>query len=521
MMSTIPLHEVEGNLNSPQDPGLFFLELRGRLRGREAKDMSAHEIEDWLAEGGRELLRLLLQEHMDERGPGRVGRGLRVVSKSGERDGNETAVSRIVSFTNTRDRSIKHTSQFGTVDVLRTIYSRSGERSIVPLAQELQLPKRSYSYPVQRKLATAVARGPYLEAIKNLKENTGLTVASAHVDEIIRDVAADFDAFYASRTPPAGEVTSGILVAAVDGKGVPMRFPPSEEPPAKRLNPGEKRGKKKEARVAAVYTTAPHFRTKEDIVKELSREERKSLPKRPRPEDKRLWASLEKSKDQVFDEVANEMKLRDPGREKIWVAVTDGDKALQTRAENFLKKAAPVFYLILDLYHVLEYLWKAGHAFHGKAKKKQNNAEKNENKAKEEMTAERWVTDRLLLLLDGKVSEVARGMRQSATKRKLKGEKRKAVDSAANYFLRCKEYMRYDEYLQLGLPIGSGAAEGACLNLVKDRLERTGMSWLMRNAEAVLRLRSIDLCDDTDDYWNFHIQKEQERLHGDRRWSAM
>ncbi len=35
--------------------------------------------------------------------------------------------------------------------------------------------------------------------------------------------------------------------------------------------------------------------------------------------------------------------------------------------------------------------------------------------------------------------------------------------------------MRYDVYLAQGLPIVSGSVEGACKNLIKDRMERSGM----------------------------------------------
>jgi hypothetical protein len=37
--------------------------------------------------------------------------------------------------------------------------------------------------------------------------------------------------------------------------------------------------------------------------------------------------------------------------------------------------------------------------------------------------------------------------------------------------------MRYDEYLAKGWPITSGPVEGACKNLIKDRMERSGMRW--------------------------------------------
>ncbi len=63
--------------------------------------------------------------------------------------------------------------------------------------------------------------------------------------------------------------------------------------------------------------------------------------------------------------------------------------------------------------------------------------------------------------------------------------------------------MRYDEYLAQGLPIASGPVEGACKNLIKDRMERSGMHWTESMAEAIVQLRAIYLSGDFQDYWAF------------------
>jgi len=65
--------------------------------------------------------------------------------------------------------------------------------------------------------------------------------------------------------------------------------------------------------------------------------------------------------------------------------------------------------------------------------------------------------------------------------------------------------MRYDEYLAHGWPIASGPVEGACKNLIKDRMERFGMRWTEPMAEAVVKLRAIYLSGDFDRYWPFHL----------------
>lgn len=47
-------------------------------------------------------------------------------------------------------------------------------------------------------------------------------VAKRSLEEILRDAAENFDAFYAQRAPAPWRQTADILVAAVDGKGIPM-----------------------------------------------------------------------------------------------------------------------------------------------------------------------------------------------------------------------------------------------------------------------------------------------------------
>ena len=78
--------------------------------------------------------------------------------------------------------------------------------------------------------------------------------------------------------------------------------------------------------------------------------------------------------------------------------------------------------------------------------------------------------------------------------------------------------MRYDEYLAAGLPIASGAVEGACRHLIKDRMERSGMRWTIPGAEAMVRLRATYVSDDFEEYWQFHVKHDQERIHPPGHW---
>jgi len=115
-------------------------------------------------------------------------------------------------------------------------------------------------------------------------------------------------------------------VAAVDGKGIPMVKPGGAQPTL-RLTKGQKANRKRMATVATVFTRAPWVRTPEQVVESLFRTRRQNPangPTPPRPENKRVWASLLKGKTAVIQEVAQEMQRRDPGNVKTRVALTDG-----------------------------------------------------------------------------------------------------------------------------------------------------------------------------------------------------
>ena len=74
--------------------------------------------------------------------------------------------------------------------------------------------------------------------------------------------------------------------------------------------------------------------------------------------------------------------------------------------------------------------------------------------------------------------------------------------------------MQYDIYLKQGYPIGSGVIEGTCKNLVKDRMEQSGMQWTVVGAEATLGMRSIQINGMTSEYWKYHMAQERKRLYG-------
>jgi hypothetical protein len=194
---------------------------------------------------------------------------------------------------------------FGPVKLTRTAYSARGQHSIHPLDRELQLPARSYSYELSRRLCKGAVLGPFEEALAVIEELTGVKVPKRSAQQIVLESAVDFDAFYADRARRNGKPARGeILVAAVDCKGIPMVKPDGVKKVVRR-GKGEKANKKKMATVAAVHSQTPQVRTPQEVLDSLfctARPGSRSQP-RQRPNHKRVWASLIANKDTFINDV--------------------------------------------------------------------------------------------------------------------------------------------------------------------------------------------------------------------------
>ncbi len=395
--------------------------------------------------------------------------------------------------------SRRYVSVFGELGLPRPYYHRDGLAGLLPLDEETNLPARCYSYFVQELVQRRVNRMAYDEVIAEMDHLFGLKIDKHTIERLAPEIARDADAYTETAPPPAAESEGAILAAFIDGKGVPMvKEEPAEH--KRRLGPGEKHSRKKEAMVAVVHSVAPHPRTVADILTELG--EHRSPPERPKAQNKRVRVTFAGKQD-TMEWVAREVARRDPQKRKPWVCVMDGSLALWRVAVLPLKG----FTFVLDLFHALEYMWEAAYVFHpvGSAE------------------AKAFVCHRLRMLLEGKVGRVIGGLRQMLTKRRgtLTKRQRETLAKVIHYYEGNKKWMRYHEYLAAGYPIGSGAVEGACRHLVKDRMEGAGMRWTVGGAAAVLKLRAVYLNGDWDAFWHFHMHREAQRRFGGCRWAPL
>jgi hypothetical protein len=452
------------------------------------------ELEARLACDGRELLRVLFQDHLDLRAD---------CEQRLERVADSAGVTR-ETVEPGHHRPLQ--TVFGEVTVARLAYRRCGEENLHVADGILNLPVEQASHGVRRLAASESSRGSFDDATGQLRERTGLRIGKRQVEQLAVRAAVDFEEFYATRER-APTVREDVLVLSADGKGIVMRPDALRAATAQaaaraspklktRLSRGEKRNRKRIAEVGAVYEITPAVRAPADV---LASAEEKTTPA-PRAKSKWLTASVANDAAAVVGDIFAEAERRDPKHQRTWVALVDGNNHQLDQIKKEAKAREVNVAIIIDLVHVLEYLWTAAWCFYQEG----------------DPDAETWVHEKATAILEGRSGIVAAAIRRKATRRQLDGDKRARADRSADYLLNKRPYLDYRTALQNGQPIATGIIEGACRHLIKDRMDITGARWGLQGAEAILKLRAIRSNGDFDEYWTYHLTKERQRNHQSR-----
>ena len=465
-----------------------FADLQTCVRTAAQDGWAMHEIERELWRRLLQLGRAALRQVLTLVGTGDVGETLALEGEEYRRL-PETHPRRYVSI-------------FGLFRIPRTVYgSREGQKiECVPLDNRLQLPESDFSYLLQDWDQSLCVEQAFGQAQTTVARILGLKQSVDSLEHMNQEMAERATAFILSQPTPTEE--GEVLVLSADQKGIVMRRPADAPAPKAHRTKGDKASRKRMATVGTVYSVDRYRRTPEEVVAALFHE-RSEPSTRPQPQHKEVWASLPREEvpgsgtEAVFAWMVGELYLRGRGQDKPLVFLSDGQEALWEAREDWLPQRTVG---ILDLLHVTPRLWKAAHVF-----------------CKEgSQGAEEFVRARLLRVLQGKASGVICGFREMATKRGLAGSSKRAITEVCRYLEQNLPRMHYDEYLAAGYPIASGAVEGACRHLVKDRMERAGMHWTIPGAQAMLDVRSIYVSGHWEDYQAYRIDRETERLYPDR-----
>ena len=169
----------------------------------------------------------------------------------------------------------------------------------------------------------------------------------------------------------------------------------------------------------------------------------------------------------------------------VKIMLNDGGRNLWSYAD-----ANPLyddFEKIVDFHHVLEHISQGAEGIFGKGTK----------------DSQTWYRkmESLLLERDDGAEHVIRSLEYYLNCSEYKESSRKLIEGCLTFMRNNSHRMEYKRFRNNGWPIGSGPVEGACKNIVKQRMCRSGQRWSLQGGQAILSLRAIVKSNRWDDFW--------------------
>ena len=132
----------------------------------------------------------------------------------------------------------------------------------------------------------------------------------------------------------------------------------------------------------------------------------------------------------------DEAEARDPGHLRTWVVLVDGAEHQLDLVRAEAARRGIEIHIVIDLIHVLEYIWKAAWSLHDAG----------------DPAAEDWVAARALAVLAGDSDQAAAAITAEANAAGLTGSPRAGTDTCVHYLNAKRGYLRYDQALEAGWP---------------------------------------------------------------------
>lgn len=163
----------------------------------------------------------------------------------------------------------------------------------------------------------------------------------------------------------------------------------------------------------------------------------------PKARSKWLCGSVDNSATQVVAAVFDRAEHRDPGHRRPWIVLVDGGPLQIELIRAEAQQRRVDVHIIVDLIHVLEYLWRAAWCLHDSS----------------DASAEEWVARHARVLLSGGVQQTADALDGAAG---VHGAEHQGIDEAVNYLTGKADYLRDDTASERGWPVATGIIERAC-----------------------------------------------------------
>jgi len=355
----------------------------------------------------------------------------------------------------------------GEAQCLRPYYlCESCHHGQFPVDADLDIEGTELSPGVRRMMAAVGHEAAFDRGREQLKLLAGLTVTTKAVERTAEAIGADIERRQQPERQRAMQLELPIPLAAripilyveMDGTGLPVVRKECEGRAGKRDGqPAHTR----EAKLGCVFT--------QTLVDE------EGFP--VRDEASTTYVGAIESCEDFGRRLYAEAWRRGWARAEKRVVLGDGAEWIWNQAELHFPGAVQ----IVDLYHARQHLWDVSAKVY----------------PHDSAAQRRWVMVRKDKLDDGKIEALLRLLRAAATAHPDLAEE---IGTELNYFETNKERMRYPEFREQGLFVGSGVIEAGC-KTVLGRLKRSGMFWTVRGANTIIALRCCELSGRFEDYW--------------------
>lgn len=337
-----------------------------------------------------------------------------------------------------------------------------------PGDEELDVVGTAYSPGVRRQAARLAAKETFNEVAIDLRELAHVAICRKDAERVAESVGAQMEIWmaqernvlrYQEPPPPQTEKTIQTLYIELDGTGIPMV--PHEVQGRQGKQP-DGTAKTREAKVGCVFT-----QTVLDA---------KGKPQRD-PASTSYISAIEDA--QTFGwRLYSEAARRGLFYARRIVVLGDGAEWVKNIAHTHFAQAQ----FIIDFYHASEHVGELCRALFDR------------DPTRVEDYRERWTDE----LWEGPLEIL---IEQATALLPKDPDANKDARTQIGYFQKNKEHMRYAQYRQQHLFIGSGVVEATCRHLVGSRLKQSGMEWTVRGANDILALRSVLLSNRMEQFW--------------------
>jgi len=332
---------------------------------------------------------------------------------------------------------------------LEQIYCLQGRKRFRPFVFAANVTNRSYSTPLQRRIADFGADEPFAKVNKKLKEHYGITVPLSAARTTTLKHAENIKKIQDVELGTLKGDAKQCVISETDGSMIPIVATGNSK------MPGDKRKQKslfyKEARLSLSHakgSVTPVFSATMGDVKQ---------------------AGLHLAHCVHRVGINDNTQIHGIGDGAPWIA----DQV----EEQFGSQAT---YLI-DMYHTCEYLGEASATC---------------APGKEKI----WMEKQKERLRASKIAEICQELKLFMEKDNV-ADKDAPVRRAYRYINNRIHQMDYKAAIDNDLPIGSGEIESAHRYVIQKRLKIAGSWWLERSADNMLALRVNRANGDWDEYW--------------------